>query len=174
MKYEKLIIANLDLFEQLGRNKTHFAQLLKESYPKELGTTGLEGIRAGVKAFFRDNPLPNIEQPIEKVKDIGVVIQEDRKNKALAAQLNDVKKKNEYLLNKLEATEQAYDDLLAIKEKSDTLEIKFEKSSGQKNMGTPIISLSDWHIEENVRRGQVNGFNEYNLKIAEKRSIAIF
>jgi hypothetical protein len=104
MKYEKFIVANLDSFEQLGRNKTHFAQLLKESYPKELGTTGLEGIRAGVKAFFRDNPLPNIEQPIEKVKDISIVIQEDRKNKALAAQLNDVKKKNEYLLNKLEAT----------------------------------------------------------------------
>jgi hypothetical protein len=131
MKYEKFIVANLDSFEQLGRNKTHFAQLLKESYPKELGSTGLEGIRAGVKAFFRDNPLPNIEQPIEKVKDISIVIQEDRKNKALAAQLNDVKKKNEYLLNKLEATEQAYDDLLAIKEKSDTLEIKFEKKKLQ-------------------------------------------
>ena len=67
MKYEKLIIANLDLFEKLGRNQTHFAQLLKESYPKELGTTGVEGIRAGIKAFFRDNPLPKIEQPIESV-----------------------------------------------------------------------------------------------------------
>lgn len=174
MKYEKFIVANLDLFEQIGRNKTHFAQLLKESYPKELGSTNLEGIRAGVKAFFRDNPLPNIEQPVDKIKDISIVIQEDRKNKALMAQLNDVKKKNEYLLAKLESTEQAYDDLLAIKEKSDTLEIKFEKSSGSKNMGTPIISLSDWHIEENVRRGQVNGFNEYNLKIAEKRSMAVF
>ena len=96
MKYEKFIVANLDSFEQIGRNKTHFAQLLKESYPKELGTTGLEGIRAGIKAFFRDNPLPNIEQPIEKAKDIGVVIQEDRKNKALAAQLNDDNNFNHY------------------------------------------------------------------------------
>ena len=100
MKYEKFIVANIDLFEQIGRNKTHFAQLLKENYPEELSGSGIEGIRAGIKAFFKDNPLPEINKPVEALKDISIVIQEDRKNKALMAQLNDVKKKNEYLLNK--------------------------------------------------------------------------
>ena len=32
-----------------------------------------------------------------------------------------------------------------------------------------VVLASDWHIEEPVKRQSVNGLNEYNLEIAEKR-----
>lgn len=38
----------------------------------------------------------------------------------------------------------------------------------------PVISLSDWHIEEEVKKEKVDGINEYNLTIAKQRIDNLF
>lgn len=38
---------------------------------------------------------------------------------------------------------------------------------GKRRQGTPVIMLSDWHVEEPVDLEKVNGLNEYNLDIAD-------
>ena len=41
--------------------------------------------------------------------------------------------------------------------------------SGRKGSAVACAIASDWHVEEPVRGESVNGLNEFNLKIAEKR-----
>lgn len=43
-----------------------------------------------------------------------------------------------------------------------------------KGEATLIALLSDWHVEEPVRSAEVNGLNEYNLALAEKRANTFF
>lgn len=48
-------------------------------------------------------------------------------------------------------------------------------SQGQTgNEGTAVIALSDWHSEEIVKPGQVNGLNEYTPDICTMRATKIF
>jgi hypothetical protein len=125
-----------------------------------------------LKQYYNGNGFEKTE-PIKKEINIEEAIQEDRKIRALNSKLQDITKKNIYLLEKLTAQEKLYDDLLSIKEPIDIFEIQISKES-KINRAIPIISLSDWHLEENVYAGQVSGFNEYNLKIAERRAFTIF
>lgn len=41
--------------------------------------------------------------------------------------------------------------------------------AGGSNEATPIIVASDWHCEETIDPGTVDGLNEFNLEIAEQR-----
>jgi hypothetical protein len=42
------------------------------------------------------------------------------------------------------------------------------RGEGKRRLATPVLLLSDWHVEEPVDPKLVNGLNEYNLSIAEK------
>jgi hypothetical protein len=42
-----------------------------------------------------------------------------------------------------------------------------------KSPATPLLNLSDWHVEEPVRPETVLGHNEYNLEIAKQRAEAV-
>ena len=42
------------------------------------------------------------------------------------------------------------------------------RGEGTRRLATPVMLLSDWHVEEPVDPKLVNGLNEYNLSIAEK------
>jgi hypothetical protein len=42
------------------------------------------------------------------------------------------------------------------------------RGESKRRLATPIMLLSDWHVEEPVDPAKVNGLNEYNLDIAEK------
>jgi hypothetical protein len=42
------------------------------------------------------------------------------------------------------------------------------RGEGKRRLATPVLLLSDWHVEEPVDPAKVNGLNEYNLDIAEK------
>lgn len=42
------------------------------------------------------------------------------------------------------------------------------RGEGKRRLATPVMLLSDWHVEEPVHPEQVNGLNEYNLEIAER------
>ena len=50
--------------------------------------------------------------------------------------------------------------------------ITARKGSGGE--ATPLIQLSDWHVEEEVKANRVNFLNKFNLDIAEKRAKKVF
>jgi hypothetical protein len=52
-----------------------------------------------------------------------------------------------------------------------TQKLKREKFSGE---SAAILSLGDWHFEENVDPKTVNGLNRYNPKIATQRANTVF
>jgi len=49
-----------------------------------------------------------------------------------------------------------------------------EPKTAKRGTATAILVLSDWHVEEPVRLETVNGINEYNLTVAERRINAVF
>ena len=170
-KWLKYVEPNKSLYKKLNGNKTHFANALIDAYP-ELKKSDFGGLHWFLKQYFSGNGFEKSE-PIKKEINIEDAIQEDRKYRALNSKLQDISKKNIYLLEKLTEQEKLYDDLLSIKEPIEVFEIQIAKES-KVNRAIPIISLSDWHLEENVYAGQVSGFNEYNLKVAERRAFTIF
>jgi hypothetical protein len=172
-KWLKYVEPNLHIYQKLNGNKKNFTNTIIDSYP-ELNKEHFGGLYYFVKIYFNGNIVESKEvDPIKKELNIEDAIQEDRKIRALNSKLQDLNKKNIYLLEKLTQQEQLYDDLLSIKEPIDIF--KIEKSpQTSTSRAIPIICLSDWHLEENVLAGQVSGFNEYNLKIAEKRAFTIF
>ncbi len=54
-----------------------------------------------------------------------------------------------------------------------TYTIKAEPGSSD-SQATVVVLLSDWHIEEPVKSSQVNGLNEFNIKIAQERADKLF
>ena len=81
------------------------------------------------------------------------------------------------LLQSEQRRKQAEQDLWTVEKRQDIFEsfgtpkgvdLRYvpRKASGQ---ATAIIVLSDWHVEETVDPESVDGFNEYNLEIAERR-----
>lgn len=165
--FEEVVNANIETYNLLGQNKTLFAEFLKNNI-KELREKSVESVRARIKAYFKDNPSPEYVAPVFEVVAI------EREMRAEKSQVNDLRRKNEYLLKTLEETEQKYNDLLNIKKPIDILSFSPSGKTNKMSRAIPIVSLSDWHIEEKVELGVVNGFNEFNLKIAEKRTEKLF
>lgn len=159
--FETIIVNNIDNYEKLGRNQSEFMRFLHKNY-KELSIYTPRSLRFKINEYFKEKGIPR-EEPITLSDTITI----EREIRAEKSQVNELKRRNEYLLNTLEKCEKDYDDLLNIKQPIDVLEIKPSGKSNKMNRAIPFISLSDWHIEENVESGVVNGFNEYNLKIAE-------
>ena len=172
-KWLKYVEANLHIYKKVNGNKNHFTNAIIDSY-SELDKKDFNGLYYFVKRYFSGSIIESKEvEPIKKEVNIEDAIQEDKKIRALNSKLQDLNKKNIYLLEKLTQQEQLYDDLLSIKEPIDIFKIDKSPQTNT-SRAIPIICLSDWHLEENVLAGQVSGFNEYNLKVAEKRAFTIF
>lgn len=165
--FEKIINDNLDNFKKLKLNRTQFAKFLKNNY-KEFDDYTQEGFRFKVKNHFLMNPIE-----AEQV-EISQAVTYERAERAERSAVSELKRRNEYLLKTLEESERNYDDLLNIKQSVEVYSISPSGKSGRISRAIPIVSLSDWHIEERVESGVVNGFNEYNVKIAEQRAKDIF
>ncbi len=171
-EFDKIIEDNIQAYIDLNKNKVHLADHIRKtnSIAKKLS---IESIRARIKAYFREYGEPDLPNKVEKI-DVVAEIKSERQIRAMKSQVNDLKAKNEALLSALDEAERNYDDLLRIKEPVEIIRIDpTGKSSLKKSRATPIILFSDWHLEENIERGIVNGYNEYNLKIAEQRVFAV-
>ena len=170
-EFNKCIEDNIQVYIDLDKNKMHFTEYLRDKYPDIKKKLTLEGVRARVKAYFKENGEPEVTF---KAVDVVTELKTERQLRAMKSQLNDAKNKNEALLLALDEAERNYDDLLRIKEPVEILNVEPSgKSSLKKSRATPIILFSDWHLEENIERGIVNGYNEYNLKIAEQRVFTV-
>lgn len=75
-------------------------------------------------------------------------------------------------LKKIDSLEREKEAVFTLKKTAQRFTIKLAKH-GQ-NKSVPVIVASDWHVEETVTLGQVNGMNEYNPDIAEARAKAFF
>jgi hypothetical protein len=166
LDFEKFVELNIETYNLLGQNKTTFAEFLRNNC-KELQNSTIEAVRQKVKAYFKEHPT-DYEVPIFDAVNV------EREMRAEKSQINDLRKKNEYLLKSLEESEKKFDDLLNIKKPIEILNFSPSGKSNKMSRAIPIISASDWHIEEKVEFGVVNGFNEYSLKIAEQRGKKFF
>lgn len=93
--------------------------------------------------------------------------QHAKENSKLKSQLALAKQKLQQAEAELEVAESKIDFIRALGE-PDSVDYEFlpKPPSGQ---ATAVIVLSDWHVEETVSAKTVNGLNEYDLVIAERR-----
>lgn len=85
----------------------------------------------------------------------------------------DTDKKYRTLLRELARKDKELLAAMEIRNNVETFRIKPEKNSADSE-ATIFMVASDWHVAEEVKKGQVNGLNEYNLEIAEKRANTFF
>lgn len=165
--FEKIMNDNLENFRKVNYNQTHFVRFLQSNY-KECRDYTPQALRYKVNLYFSLNP---ITQPPQHISE---TVSFERAERAERSIVSELKKRNEYLIKTLEDSERSYDDLLNIKQPVDVFSINPSGNSTRLNRAIPIVSLSDWHIEERVESGVVNGFNDYNLKVAEERAKKLF
>ena len=108
--------------------------------------------------------------------DLGTLdrIESDRKVARLETRLKIAEDKAECLAKEVEEyrlREEVADRLSA---SGPTRKWPISKPSRGKTPVSAIVNYSDWHLEENVDKATVNGLNEYNPKIAERRVKRIF
>ena len=113
---------------------------------------------------LKNSPFEN--RPIEeKVQEDMIALRQKLKEKELKSKYDALLKINEEL-------QERYDAALQI---TDEIEVPYiiPSPKGKKEKATAIVCFSDWHVEERVDADTINGINEYNPKIAEKRAKSV-
>ena len=117
---------------------------------------------------------------IKELRDTGVIpdeflIRSDIAFGKLKEKHVATSRRYEKTLEQLQEQEATIQHLLALQESIIVKPTPLVKSSS-KTVGnaTAIMVASDWHVEEQVDPSTVNGLNEYNLEIAEKRASNFF
>lgn len=87
--------------------------------------------------------------------------------------IRDERKTVKYWIKQTERLSSELDVALAVKEHAKPIKITPRLRDG-KSETTGVLVLSDWHVEESVDPDTVNGRNEYNLTIAERRIKQVF
>lgn len=99
-------------------------------------------------------------------------LKQDRKFEAEKGDKNQLARKYQEAQILLGRTEKERDAVKAIRHVS-TFKIQPKKVSG-KSQSVAVMLASDFHVEESITKGQTNGLNEYNLKVAEARATQFF
>lgn len=103
---------------------------------------------------------------IEKEVNVSEKIQKDISVKKENAKAKDVSAKYNFLLDEYEKIQK---ELEAMKQQSGKVHIVPKKVASEDSEAVAVVLWSDWHLEEEVKKGWVGGKNEYNLTIAEQR-----
>ena len=148
---------------------------LKKSFKEIAPLVGLtpsavrgRGRRMGLPPYPNSGGKNKIHQvPIHEQIEIDkrkVHLQEDKKQS---------EKKYKEILLRNEKLERELNASLALKDSIAPVHYTF-KPSNSKSESVAVVLASDWHIEENVRPEEIDGFNEYTVAIAEKRAEQFF
>lgn len=169
-------------FDEFLRTEKNNRQAFYERIAKELGCNykyagkQLNIMRLRIeKLNSRANELNALKTKIELERSIkpeptaSELIQADRQLNKERSNSRIAEQKYNQLLKDYEDLEKRFDFLISIKEDSEAEKIIPKQSDQNKNIATPIILLSDWHFEERVEPHTINGLNEYNLEIGQKR-----
>jgi hypothetical protein len=87
--------------------------------------------------------------------------------------LKNTSQKYRLLLNRNDSLEREIAAVLQVRKGPHAFAIKPGKQS-KGSESTAVIVASDWHLEEEVRSGSVNGLNEYTLDTFSARSVWLF
>jgi len=100
-------------------------------------------------------------------KSVKDVVQDDIDRVSQKEESGQLKAKYKALLSEVDALRKRESARSHLKG-TETHAIKAQKSVSHEN--TAFMLWSDWHVEERVTLGQVNGVNEYTLEIAKQRA----
>jgi hypothetical protein len=106
--------------------------------------------------------LKKIKRPVSRQ------VREDRQQLDAAIKIKESTTRYKEALKELRAKDEQLDAVLKLKETPQSFVISPSAKDG-KNEATAFTLASDWHYEEEVRSGTVNGLNRFNLEIADKR-----
>jgi len=107
------------------------------------------------------------KQKVKKHTDIKYHF--DRKERILKTQLKEKDKLYKKALENLDITEKRLNTLLYIKSLKPEYRMPVDNEQQDLHKAIPILIYSDWHVEETVSPESVNGLNEFNLEISDKR-----
>lgn len=126
--------------------------------------------------FYSRNSIRHKHRRLQMGKKKGPLVEDnlerDRKVEKLTESEKTTKKKYDQALEEISLLERKLAAAVEIQE-YEPYEIVPKLPSG-KSESTVVVLASDWHVEENVELGQVNGLNEYNLAIAKNRATQFF
>jgi len=122
------------------------------------------------KRWAKDNAFNSGWKAAHQDMDVPGKIQSVKQ----ASQINRHKKESSELVAKVIELERDLEILAAVKEHDPTIYTIPLPVSKSKSHATAIVQYSDWHVDEVVDFGTVNGLNEFNKSIAKQRAIKCF
>lgn len=143
--------------------------------------------RENLEAMIRKNPTLTSDKLAamtgyssshvrETKREMGIVsvteVADERKTLGEKKENQGYKAKYLKLLDDIKKAEEERDAVKAMTRIS-TFNISLPKDKS-KSGATAVVLASDWHSEERVDPDTVNGFNEFNMDIEEKRATAFF
>jgi hypothetical protein len=98
------------------------------------------------------------------------VAKDERLDYQQKARIRELQAAKHKLLDELKSRDEQIDLLSALRAAPPCEPITARKGigEGKRRQATPVMLLSDWHVEESVRPETVNDMNEYTPEIAEK------
>jgi hypothetical protein len=100
-------------------------------------------------------------------------LEADRKVAAATEELSGLRSKYSEALKTIERQERELGALDAVGEGVETFKIQPYHGSGTSE-ATVVVPTSDWHVEERVKPGTVNGLNDFSLEVAKDRATKFF
>lgn len=100
-------------------------------------------------------------------KTVGKRVQEDRKQLDASEKVKESTSRYREALKELRAKDEQLEAVYKLRETPQSFSIL--PTTPGKNEATVFSLASDWHYEEEVRSGTVNGLNRFNLDIADRR-----
>lgn len=123
-------------------------------------------------------------EPAEKPEHPAVKLPEDEQlrlirklegdNRTLKTKLDGEKKLREQTEHDLSQIEDTNELIAATQDKVTARKLERRQKRKDRGKATAIFCATDWHIEERIDAADINGLNEFNLEIAEKRIARTF
>jgi len=161
---KEAVIKAIDKLIAEGKTYSEITQIMTQDPTHGYSVSGMKKVIIARKKIAKGEAPKETKEPDYQV---------DRVVRVLKQQSADTKTKYNKALEQLDLAEKQLNFFSAIKEPTEILNITPDFSSGN-HFTTPIILLSDWHCEENVRPSTINNLNSYNLDIAQKRASNCF
>jgi len=144
----------------------NFALMTNPELAKKLDRSIDSVERKMYRLGLKKSDMADKNLPVEQQVGIDEVV------KAQSKKTKVIKKKYQYLLDKIDILEKERSVVYRLSEKPHTISILPEVPNGSE--ATAFIIASDWHYEETVKSEVVSGLNKYNLNIAHQRITKFF
>lgn len=144
----------------------NFALMTNPELAKKLDRSIDSVERKMYRLGLKKSDMADKNLPVEQQVEIDEVV------KAQSKKTKVIKKKYQYLLDKIDILEKERSVVYRLSEKPHTISILPEVPNGSE--ATAFIIASDWHYEETVKPEVVSGLNKYNLNIAHQRITKFF